>query len=109
MSTLLRDLFFFSKGLPIKVSLRGVLLYFCTFFQGMDYFFEKGLVDNNPAEIAKFFHHTSTLSKSKMRQYLEGRHDVIKCMTELQNFENTFLPNALRYIFFVIKLARLLS
>lgn len=67
--------------------------------KGMDYFFEKGLVDNNPAEIAKFFHHTSTLSKSKMRQYLEGRHDVIKCMTELQNFENTFLPNALRRFF----------
>jgi hypothetical protein len=36
--------------------------------------------------------------QSKVRQYLEGRHDVIKCMTELQNFENTFLPNALRWV-----------
>jgi hypothetical protein len=63
----------------------------------MEYFIEHGLVDDNPSEIAKFFHHTTTLSKSKVRQYLEGRHDVIKCMTELQNFENTFLPNALRF------------
>ncbi len=65
-------------------------------FQGMAYFIEKGLVDDSPPEIANFFHNTTTLSKTKMRQYLEGRHDVVKCMTELQNFENTFLPNALR-------------
>ena len=70
----------------------------------MAYFFEKGLVDDSPVEIAKFFHHTATLSKSKMRQYLEGRHDVIKCMTELQNFENTFLPNALRLVTFYVSI-----
>lgn len=67
--------------------------------KGMAYFFDHGLVDDTPVEIAKFFHHTSMLSKTKMRQYLEIRHDVIKCMTAFQNYENTFLPNALRRFF----------
>jgi hypothetical protein len=33
------------------------------FFQGMQYFFSHGLVDDNPSEIARFFHYTATLSK----------------------------------------------
>jgi hypothetical protein len=62
----------------------------------MAYFFGYGIVDNNPVEIAKFFHNTTMLSKTKVRQYLEKRRDVIQSMTQLQNFQNTFLPNALR-------------
>ena len=34
-----------------------------------------------------------------MRLYLQKRQDVVDCMIELQNYENQFLPNALRKFF----------
>lgn len=67
--------------------------------KGMHYFFEHGLVQNQPMSIAEFFHHTTKLNKGQMRRYLQGREDVVACMIELQNYKNDFLPNALRKCF----------
>jgi len=67
--------------------------------QGMNYFISKGLVKNDPYEIARFIHGTSSLSKSKVRQYVQRRQDVIDHLVSFQNYANTFLPNALRRFF----------
>jgi len=67
--------------------------------QGMNYFISKGLVKNDPYEIARFIHGTSSLVKSKIRQYVQGRQDIVEHLVSLQNFANTFLPNALRRFF----------
>lgn len=66
---------------------------------GMDYFIKNGLVDDNPVEIAKFFHCTSKLSLHQMRKYLDKRVDVLEHLISLQNFNNQFLPSALRKFF----------
>ena len=65
----------------------------------MNYFLSKGLVKNDPYEIARFIHGTSSLVKSKIRQYVQGRQDIVEHLVSLQNFANTFLPNALRRFF----------
>ena len=65
----------------------------------MNYFISKGLVKNDPYEIARFIHGTSSLSKSKVRQYVQRRQDVIDHLVSFQNYANTFLPNALRRFF----------
>lgn len=67
--------------------------------QGMNYFISKGLVKNDPYEIARFIHGTTSLVKSKIRQYVQGRQDIVEHLVSLQNFANTFLPNALRRFF----------
>eukprot|EP00092_Neocalanus_flemingeri_P097554 GFUD01124333.1.p1 GENE.GFUD01124333.1~~GFUD01124333.1.p1 ORF type:complete len:346 (+),score=64.21 GFUD01124333.1:56-1039(+) len=67
--------------------------------QGMNYFITKGLVKNDPYEIARFIHGTSSLVKSKVRQYVQGRQDIVEYLVSLQNYANTFLPNALRRFF----------
>ena len=65
----------------------------------MNYFITKGLVKNDPYEIARFIHGTSSLVKSKVRQYVQGRQDIVEYLVSLQNYANTFLPNALRRFF----------
>jgi len=67
--------------------------------QGMNYFITKGLVKNDPYEIARFIHGTSSLLKCKVRQYIQGRQDIVEYLVSLQNYANTFLPNALRRFF----------
>jgi len=66
---------------------------------GMDYFFKHGLVDDDPEEIARFFHCTSKLSAQQMRRYLDKHGDILEHLISLQNFNNQFLPNALRKFF----------
>jgi len=67
--------------------------------QGMNYFITRGLVKNDPYEIARFIHGTSSLVKNKVRQYVQGRQDIVEHLVSLQNYANTFLPNALRRFF----------
>lgn len=57
----------------------------------MQYFFETGLLEDSPYEIADFFHHTSMLSKSKTRTFLEQRPDIVDRLVELQNYEDQVL------------------
>lgn len=68
-------------------------------FMGMEYFFKKELVKNDPLEIASFFHHTLVLNLRQKRLYLDARRDVLDKLVELHNYKNQFLPNALRKFF----------
>ncbi|CAG2181226.1 unnamed protein product, partial [Oppiella nova] len=70
---------------------------------GMEYFLGHKLVDNTPKEIAKFFHLAKPLDKRQMRLYLNKRPEVLDQLINLQNFENQFLPNALRRLFSVLE------
>ncbi|XP_071126111.1 F-box only protein 8-like [Mytilus edulis] len=68
-------------------------------FEGEEYLFRQGLVENSPMEIAKFLHLTKKIKPSKKREYLNQRRDVLDKLVHLQNFEMQFLPNALRNLF----------
>jgi F-box protein 8 len=69
----------------------------------MEYFFKHSLVDNKPLEIAKFFHRAKPLDKRQMRLYLNNRPEILDHLINLQNFENQFLPNALRRFFSILQ------
>ena len=65
----------------------------------MQYFISKGILKDNPYEIARFLDGTSILKRSKVRQLLQKRQDVVEYLVSFQNYANTFLPNALRRFF----------
>jgi len=67
--------------------------------QGMNYLISRGLVRDSPLEVAKFIHGTESLARAKVRQYLQGRQEIVDHLVRLQNFANTFLPIALRRFF----------
>jgi len=67
--------------------------------KGMKYFISKGLVRDNPYEIARFLDGTSSLHKTKVRQFLQARQDVVEYLVSFQNYFDAFLPNALRRFF----------
>lgn len=67
--------------------------------QGMQYFISRGIIKDEPKEIAKFVNGTTAFSKTQVRHYLESRQDIVDCMVSLHNYANTFLPNALRRFF----------
>jgi len=69
---------------------------------GMEYFFSRGLVDNDPEEIAKFFLYASNLKRSQMKRYLYNNQNVVDYLVKLQTF-NTSLPDALRNFFSVLQ------
>lgn len=81
----------------------GTLTFNADSFMGMEYFFKHGLLDNHPAEIARFFHNTNALNRRELRNYLDARRDVLDCLIELHNYKNQFLPNALRKLFISIQ------
>ncbi|KAH3830598.1 F-box only protein 8-like [Dreissena polymorpha] len=68
-------------------------------FGGEDYLIKRGLVDNCPMEIAKFIQTTKKIKSEPKRRFLEKRRDVLDCVMQLQNYENQFLPNAMRKLF----------
>ena len=67
--------------------------------KGLSYFISKGLLKDNPYEIARFLDGTASLHKTKVRQFLQSRQDVVEYLVSFQNYANTFLPNALRRFF----------
>lgn len=68
-------------------------------FVGEAYLIKNCLVDDRPMELAKFIHTASRLRAEPVRMYLEKRREVLDCVIQLQNFQNQFLPNALRKFF----------
>ena len=72
---------------------------FIFYLQGMKYFISRGLLKDNPYEIARFLDGTAILHKTKVRQFLQSRQDVVEYLVSFQNYANTFLPNALRRFF----------
>jgi len=67
--------------------------------EGMQYFISRGIVKDDPKEIAWFVNGTNAFSKTQVRHYLQSRQDIVDCMVSLHNYTNAFLPNALRRFF----------
>ncbi|KAL8568848.1 F-box only protein 8 [Nucella lapillus] len=68
-------------------------------FEGIAMLTEKGILDDNSLELARFIHTTKRLWACKKREFLERRQDIFQQLVHLQNFQNQFLPNALRQFF----------
>uniref|UniRef100_T1IQX0 SEC7 domain-containing protein n=1 Tax=Strigamia maritima TaxID=126957 RepID=T1IQX0_STRMM len=71
--------------------------------EGNGVFFSHGLIKDEPAEIAQFFHETRSLCHHEMRLYLDARRNVLDKLIELHNYRNQFLANALRKFFKTIE------
>lgn len=67
--------------------------------QGIEYLTSKGILGEQPIEIARFLHTTKRLWPNKKLEFLQQRADVLERLVQLQNFQNQFLPNALRKFF----------
>lgn len=81
----------------------GTLTFNADAFMGMDYFFKSGILVDKAHEVALFFHNTQLLKRKQLRVYLEVRRDVLDCLIQLHNYQNKFLPNALRDFFYIIE------
>ncbi|XP_005107962.1 F-box only protein 8 [Aplysia californica] len=68
-------------------------------FQGIEYLTSRGILGDQPIEIARFLHTTKRLWPNKKLEFLQRRQDVLERLVQLQNFQNQFLPNALRKFF----------
>ncbi|XP_064637604.1 F-box only protein 8-like [Lineus longissimus] len=77
----------------------GVVLFNSCPNEGIQYLIRHGLVIDTPEEIARFLHKAKYVHWKAKRQYLENRRDIVDHLITLQNFENQFLPNALRKFF----------
>ncbi|ESO08602.1 hypothetical protein HELRODRAFT_190783 [Helobdella robusta] len=66
---------------------------------GIEYLLKNKLVDDDPYEIACYLHTCRNIDIEKKRLYVSKRPDVLDEIMKLQNFENQFLPNALRRFF----------
>jgi len=68
---------------------------------GLQYLFDHGLVDNQAEELGKFLHYARKVDNDKKRDFLEKeeRRDILDHIIKLQDYENQFLPNALRKFF----------
>ncbi|XP_046651255.1 F-box only protein 8-like [Daphnia pulicaria] len=76
----------------------GCLTFCADAEKGMEYFFNNGLIKDDPKDIANFFHCTNKLSSQQMSHYLDKRGDVLDHLIGLQNFKGESLPNALRTV-----------
>ena len=65
----------------------------------MSYFISKGLLKDNPYEIARFLDGTSSLHKTKVRQYLQARQDGVQHRVSFQNSSDACRPSAPRSFF----------
>lgn len=81
----------------------GTVTFNADSFDGMNYFFAHGIVDNDPEEIAKFFFRSNGLKRSQMKKYLYMHRDIVDHLVRLQTFNNTPLPNALRNFFAILE------
>ncbi|CAF0756108.1 unnamed protein product [Didymodactylos carnosus] len=77
----------------------GTLTFNANYAQGLNYFIEHNLIDDDAMEIGKFIHNTRKLKITEKRKLLQNRRDVLERLIELQSYENQFLPNALRNFF----------
>lgn len=77
----------------------GSLTFNANCFAGMEYFHHHNLVAPDAKEVALFLHRTCALNRRQVRTFLESRRDVLDELVRLHNYENQFLPNALRRFF----------
>lgn len=81
----------------------GTVTFNADAFMGMNYFVKNGLVYDGALEIAKFLHNTRSLNPRQMRLYLDVRRDVLDHLIALHNYQNLFLPHALRKFFQILQ------
>jgi len=69
--------------------------------KGLDYLFKHGLVDDHPREIAKFINSTQKhkLNAGQKEKLFKANQSVLENVIILHNYENQFLPTALRGFF----------
>ncbi|CAL1540693.1 unnamed protein product [Lymnaea stagnalis] len=97
----------YNKGRPGSFSYKQLFMFLdeacLTFnsdpFSGINYLTSKGILEDKPLEIAKFLHSTKRLWPRKKLEFVQQRPDVLERLVQLQNFQNQFLPNALRKFF----------
>jgi len=67
--------------------------------KGLDYLFRENLVENDSMEIAKFVNSTNKLSSNEKEKLFKENKQVLENVIILHNYENQFLPTALRNLF----------
>lgn len=67
--------------------------------KGLEYLFRENLVDNNSMEIAKFVNSTNKLNPYQKEKLFKENKEVLENVIKLHNYENQFLPTALRRFF----------
>lgn len=67
--------------------------------KGLEYLFRENLVANDSMEIAKFINSTSKLNPLQKQKLFNENKAVLESIIKLHNYENQFLPTALRCFF----------
>lgn len=67
--------------------------------KGLEYLFKEKILDNDSMEIAKFIHSTNKLNSVQKQKLFKENKAVLENTVKLQNYENQFLPTALRRFF----------
>jgi F-box protein 8 len=67
--------------------------------EGIRYLIKEGVLDDHCDSIAEFIHHSDVISWPSLEKYLRDRMDILECLVSLHNYENIFLPDALRRFF----------
>jgi len=93
-----RDPTFSYRTLYLELD-EGRLTFNADYIVGMEYMLRNRLLEDVPNDIARFMHFTKNLDNVSKREFLKTRLDVLEELVKLQNFENQFLPNALRKFF----------
>ena len=64
------------------------------FLSGIAYLLKHKLVADDAEEIARFFNGTSRIHKHQKKLYLEKRHDVLRQLVQLQDFNGTIYDDS---------------
>lgn len=67
--------------------------------KGLDYLFKEKILDNDSMEIAMFINSTNKLNPRQKQKLFKENKSVLENTIRLHNYENQFLPTALRRFF----------
>lgn len=67
--------------------------------KGLEYLFRENLVENDSMEIARFINSTNKLDSFQKQKLFNENKAVLENVVKLHNYENQFLPTALRKFF----------
>jgi F-box protein 8 len=67
--------------------------------KGLEYLIQQNLVKDDPIEIAKFINSTKKLNSEQKEKLFKEKRNVLENLIILHNYENQFLPTALRRFF----------
>ncbi|XP_019854895.1 PREDICTED: F-box only protein 8-like isoform X1 [Amphimedon queenslandica] len=77
----------------------GMLTFSSDPHEGLRYLIQEGVLNDDSESIAAFIHYSDIISWPSLEKYLRERWDVLEKIVSLHNYENHFLPDALRYLF----------